>query len=358
MNKNLLAEKLNKSKIKKILSYDKYINQKFADKKLKTTIIISLLIACAFFALSIANIIQGSTLMLCLTLAGALFEIVGAIVGYFAKKYIYPCIFSVAVNLVLFTFFAVIGGNDGFAILWIVLFPCISIAMCDLKLSFLGDLYLLLFCIISFWTPLHKYFLYEYSSSFVIRFPLLYLVSLVLSVYLAITIKKSQYAVLKHEEELNYIKDFDKMTGVYNRLKFEEMLETELSNYETIGVGFFDVNNLKYVNDNHGHIKGDYLIAQIAKTLSECSNISHLTFRYGGDEFIVILPNCSRKDCDTFVTEWNNKIQELHESDSQINYSTAYGMVFGEKGYDIEKLISQADKKMYKCKETLKQKNQ
>lgn len=345
-----------KTKIKEILDCDKYISEKMVDNKLKSSIVMAVLIAVAFMILSIVNIIQRSSLMLYLTLAGFILEVIGAIIGYYSKKNIYPCIISVISSLILFTFFAIIGGNNGFAVLWIILFPCISIAMCDLKLSFCGDLYLLLFCIISFWTPLHKYFLYDYSSTFVIRFPLLYIVNLIFSIYLGITIKKSQYAVLKHEEELNYIKDFDKMTGVYNRSKFEEMLKNDIGNYETIGVGFFDVNNLKDANDNYGHTKGDFLIVQIAKVLTECGDVPHYTFRYGGDEFIVIIPNCSKEDCDNFVKICNDKMQELQELDSEINYSAAYGMSYGTKGYDIQKLISQADKKMYKQKQHMKRK--
>lgn len=326
-----------------------------ADSKLKIATIMSVLIAIAFMVMSIVNIIQQSSLMLCLTLAGAILEIIGAIIGYYSKKYIYPCIFSIVSSLVLFTFFAIIGGNDGFAILWIILFPCLSIAMCDLKMSLFGDLYLLLFCMISFWTPLHKLFEYEYSPTFALRFPLLYIVSFILSIYLGITIKKNQYAVLKREEELNYMKDFDKMTGVYNRSKFEEALKCELRNYETIGVGFFDVNNLKHINDNHGHVKGDFLITQVARVLEECSDIPHQTYRYGGDEFIVILPNCLENDCDNFIASCNEKIEELHKLDPEINYSTAYGMSYGAKGYDIDKLIKQADKKMYEKKQSMKQ---
>lgn len=326
-----------------------------ADSKLKISIIMSILIAIAYIVMSIANIIQKSSLMLYLTFAGVVLEIIGTIIGYYSKKFVYPCIFSVVNNLVLFTFFAIIGGNDGFAILWIILFPCLSIAMCDFKMSFCGDLYLLLFCVISFWTPLHAFFPYEYSSTFVLRFPLLYIVSFVLSLYLGITIKKNQYAVIEREEKLKYIKDFDKMTGVYNRSKFEEILKSDLKNHETIGVGFFDVNNLKTINDNYGHIKGDFLISQVARALEECSDIPHKTFRYGGDEFIIILPNCTEKDCDNFIASFNEKIQELNKHDSEINYSIAYGMSYGSMGYNIEKLIKQADKKMYEKKQEMKQ---
>ncbi len=344
------------SKIKRIIEYDRYIDLKLAKKKLRTSFTTALIIAFAFALLSIANIIQQSFTMLYLTIAGAVVECIGAIVGYHFKKPFIIDLISTLTCTALFTCFTIIGGNNGFAILWIILLPGISIALCDMKMGFISSLYFWLFTVISFWTPIHTHYLFSYSETLALRFPLLYTVSFVFSSYLVIAFKKTQYEVLKQHEQLSIDKDFDKMTGVYNRSKYEEMLEKEFANYETIGVIFFDVNYLKETNDHHGHQAGDHLLTQVAKGLLDCSDVKHMVFRIGGDEFVIILPNCTKDDCEKYLSDWDTTLQALKKSDPQTTYSIASGMCFGNHGYNITDLITNADQQMYRSKNTMKNK--
>jgi len=344
------------SQMKKVIEYDRYIDLKLAKKKLRISFTTALIIAFAFALLSVANIIQHSTTMLYLTVAGSVVECIGAVVGHHFKKPFVIDLISTICCTALFTSFTIIGGNSGFAILWIVLFPGISISLCDMKMGIVSSLYFWLFIVISFWTPIHTHYLFAYSETFSLRFPLLYTVSFVFSTYLAIAFKKNQYEVLKQHEQLSYDKDFDKMTGVYNRSKYEEMLENEFTKYNTIGVIFFDVNYLKETNDNFGHQAGDHLLTQVAKGLLDCSELGHMVFRIGGDEFVIILPNCTKGDCKKYLSDWDAYLASLKESDQQTIYSVASGMCFGDVGYNITELVTKADKQMYKSKNNMKTK--
>ena len=81
-----------------------------------------------------------------------------------------------------------------------------------------------------------------------------------------------------------------------------------------------------------------------------------MVFRIGGDEFVIILPNCTKDDCEKYLSDWDTTLQALKKSDPQTTYSIASGMCFGNHGYNITDLITNADQQMYKSKNTMKNK--
>ena len=156
--------------------------------------------------------------------------------------------------------------------------------------------------------------------------------------------------LIRHEEYNQMLKDvaeIDALTKLPNRYSLNEYLSREITDNKSSCVFVLDINNLKYVNDTFGHTKGDELI----KNASICIRDAFQTkegkncFRIGGDEFIVILDNISQLDIDKHLKIFLDKEQEL-------NVSIAYGYSYTSnvKEYGYEKLIQEADKKMYKNK--------
>jgi PAS domain S-box-containing protein len=98
------------------------------------------------------------------------------------------------------------------------------------------------------------------------------------------------------EEEIKYLSFHDKLTGLYNRVFFEEelkRLDTERELPLSLIMG--DVNGLKLVNDALGHQEGDKLLVKVAKALRKSSRHEDIVARWGGDEFIILLPRCDKK---------------------------------------------------------------
>ncbi|MEG0388227.1 MAG: diguanylate cyclase [Niameybacter sp.] len=152
------------------------------------------------------------------------------------------------------------------------------------------------------------------------------------------------------EEKLKYISETDTLTGLYNRYSFEEKIKYyHRKEYLPLGMIMGDVNGLKLVNDTLGHLEGDELLKDIAKVLNQtCANKGHI-FRWGGDEFFILIPNCSEALCEKMIEEI---LRACNANEKKfINLSIALGEVVK---YDLEEdiydYIRKVEEKVYRKK--------
>lgn len=157
--------------------------------------------------------------------------------------------------------------------------------------------------------------------------------------------------IIYRENRLKLASETDKMTNLYNRRAFEIYMKElrEKNDFSNLSVVVFDVNGLKNTNDTLGHDAGDELIIAASDIISEISEPYGHSFRIGGDEFILV----SEKDIDFPVfkaaikekaSQWSGKlIQSLSLS---LGYSKGDSTI-----EEINQIIRQADKEMYKDKE-------
>jgi diguanylate cyclase (GGDEF)-like protein/PAS domain S-box-containing protein len=154
---------------------------------------------------------------------------------------------------------------------------------------------------------------------------------------------------LKAEEKIRYIGYHDQLTDLYNRYYFEAC-EKELKDIALLSVIMTDVNGLKLINDTYGHETGDKLLKTYADLLRRSFKQSDLIFRWGGDEFIVILKNTEE------AKSWelcNRLIKYCGETlVKDIPLSISVGISSKLKGDDIGKAIREAEDMMYKNKLT------
>ena len=152
------------------------------------------------------------------------------------------------------------------------------------------------------------------------------------------------------EEKLRYLSETDILTGLYNRYSFEEKVkELNYNEYLPLGIIMGDVNGLKLVNDALGHLDGDNLLRSIAQILKDICQPDGYVFRWGGDEFIILLPNCDELKCEQIIRDITKKCEQAEHKFMQL--SIALGEAIKHSLEDnIYDCITKVEEKVYRQK--------
>jgi len=153
----------------------------------------------------------------------------------------------------------------------------------------------------------------------------------------------------KNQEKIQYIGFHDKLTNLYNRAFLEEEIKRiDTKRQLPISIIMGDLNNLKLINDTYGHQKGDKLIRKAARLFEKSCREEDIIARWGGDEFVVLLPQTSVKESEEIIKRIN---QEISKEEGELAVSIALG---NAAKVDIEEdlmmVLSKAEDRMYKNK--------
>jgi len=154
----------------------------------------------------------------------------------------------------------------------------------------------------------------------------------------------------KAESEMLYLSLHDHLTGLYNRRHFEQELK-RLDTIENLPISIimFDVNGLKLVNDSFGHDAGDNLLKKAAEAINKVCRKEDMVARIGGDEFVLLLPKTSSKEC----VEIANRIKELSSKEKVANIELSISYGYDTKETDkqpILEIMANAENYMYRYK--------
>jgi diguanylate cyclase (GGDEF)-like protein len=150
---------------------------------------------------------------------------------------------------------------------------------------------------------------------------------------------------------------FDALTGLFNRAFFATAIEQEIRRSERMDRAFallmLDLDDLKPVNDTFGHQWGDRLIRSVADVIRQTIRFTDSAARYGGDEFVVLLPETDAAGAYVVAETLRRDIAALtlRASDRNVRSSVSVGMVtYPQDGTTIEQLVAAADVAMYESK--------
>ncbi|WP_026374672.1 sensor domain-containing diguanylate cyclase [Aestuariibacter salexigens] len=162
----------------------------------------------------------------------------------------------------------------------------------------------------------------------------------------------------KMEVSLRYLSDTDQLTGLFNRRKLEQDLAAQFASFTRYGtptsVLMLDMDNLKQVNDTLGHQAGDEVIVAFSRICSETLRETDFAYRYGGDEFVIVLPNLDYQQATQFAERLNHAFRH-HNIDGEIHSEPATLSIgvtaFTQQDASFEDTLRRADELLYKAKQ-------
>jgi len=168
--------------------------------------------------------------------------------------------------------------------------------------------------------------------------------------------KKERLTLLK---KLRKLAITDALTGLYNSRHFFSQIKIEIDRYKrysrALSLLILDIDLFKDYNDTWGHLDGDKVLMGIGKTIKPCMRSMDTAYRYGGEEFIVLLPETGLQKACVVGERIKNKIgAQIFEPEPGIKASITVSVGATElvKGEDFKSFIRRADKALYKSKNT------
>lgn len=169
-------------------------------------------------------------------------------------------------------------------------------------------------------------------------------------------LSQSNLELLELNQKLNQLARRDQLTGLYNRRVLDETLLNEMErsrrNQRGFTLAIADLDNFKKVNDTYGHPCGDAVLKAVAKTMKEALRSVDTVGRWGGEEFLIILPETPAEGSATVLNRIREKIAKLviacegHE----ISLSISIGMSYCDRDCPKDEVLKEADLALYEAK--------
>jgi diguanylate cyclase (GGDEF)-like protein len=184
-----------------------------------------------------------------------------------------------------------------------------------------------------------------------IEYSLIFIIFGNIEAYLTNYYRRKQFA---DSMELVRLSITDSLTGIYNRTKFDQELNLWIDNCNrngnSLSLIMLDIDDFKKVNDNYGHLIGDKVLQNITSMIKNAIRATDIFARWGGEEFVVLLPNTGIRQALEITERVRICIRE-NKAEGVENVTCSFGLVSLEKNENAESLLKRADKFLYKAKE-------
>jgi two-component system cell cycle response regulator len=177
-----------------------------------------------------------------------------------------------------------------------------------------------------------------------------------------VLLKKKQYIdkLRNNYERALGLAIYDGLTGLYNQTYFKNFLELEVKRAMrqrySLGLMIMDIDDFKIINDRFGHLTGDLIIKNLAQLIKQNIREVDLSARYGGDEFVVVLPYTDQTETVKIIERLQLAVDQYRQSEEilldQKPLTLSFGIaLFSGQDTTMEELIRRADQALYRSKQ-------
>jgi len=171
-------------------------------------------------------------------------------------------------------------------------------------------------------------------------------------------LQKANKTILEQQEELRRMAIHDYLTGLYQRRWFDEVIQKEFAGTEREGgcltLALLDIDYFKKINDGFGHAAGDEVLKQLAGTLAENVRLVDTVFRFGGEEFVILMPKADLREGTKICERIRSKVEDMRieyqQTQHKITISIGLAETTSTHMISVDKLLHQADEYLYQAK--------
>ena len=240
---------------------------------------------------------------------------------------------------------ALIGGSIGF----LVIHPCIMITAHLMFQPGLESNYPIVTIIFSEFSKIFSFQMLPWGLAFAV-------ISAISGLFFGRN-RQMTYALKESEQRFRKLSITDDLTGIYNSRYFLNRLQDEIERANRYGhplsLLILDLDNFKKYNDTHGHVVGDEVLAKTGEILLKSLRKTDSAYRYGGEEFAVILPETGGNQAVHFAERIRKGFEKhafLIRQDGSLSVTASIGVAQYKQREEISAFIKRADENMYTAK--------
>lgn len=184
----------------------------------------------------------------------------------------------------------------------------------------------------------------------------LYLNLAICLVITAVVLLFTWIALSRYQRRLQEMASTDKLTGLYNRQVFDILIEQALTDYQRtprpISLLLVDLDHFKRINDRYGHLEGDHVLQELTPLIRSCLRRSDLAFRWGGEEYLLVLRGANADDACTVAEKLRSTVADYKflVGGNILNITVSIGVAEYAPGDTVETVLSRADEGLYAAK--------
>lgn len=257
----------------------------------------------------------------------------------------------------LFAYLIASGGESNTGPLWFYVFPPLLFYLTDLKTGTAVLLFYFLLAVVAFQFPGLPLITAEYSTDFKIRFFSTLTFESILCFVLEASRLKARHELLTLAENHERAARTDELTGLANRREMHNRLTTEFSRYQRSGhhfsIALIDLDLFKKINDRYGHDAGDEVLREFAVLMQTVIRQTDVAGRWGGEEFLVLLPDTSLLQALTLAERLRSQVAQhpFRFREQPLPVTISAGVCSIAKAGSLDDLLKQADLNLYAAKE-------